>query len=378
MADPKRPDVLFLGTTYAGWQTRQANIEAHVRRDGRLRPSFAHVTGWREGGLLERSLPAGVAGRLRAAAEARGFARLPRPDVTWTSCLELAVPYLWANVGPLRRPLVVETDWVYEQQEAMAELYFRRPPRSGLDGRSHRSLERLLFDRVTLFTPISNWAAEGLRRVGVADERIRVLHPGVDLGAWAAPVRGVAEGRPLRVLFVGGDFARKGGPMLVDAVGGPLAGRVEADIVTRDDVAAGAGVRVHRAGPNSEQLRTLFREADLFVLPTRAECFGHAAVEALASGLPVVMGDVGGARDIVTDGETGWLIEPEPAAVVAALERAWEARAVLPAMGARARAAAEQRFDGAANDAVLVDLLLGQHRAWQTKGMRQRPAEELA
>jgi glycosyltransferase involved in cell wall biosynthesis len=118
------------------------------------------------------------------------------------------------------------------------------------------------------------------------------------------------------------------------------------------------GVSVHRVGPNSSELRELYGRADLFVLPTRAECFGLAAVEALASGVPVLMTDTGGTSDIVDHGETGWLIRPTTADLVAALESAIANRADLPRVGRRARQTAEERFDGRRNAGHVVDLLL--------------------
>lgn len=97
------------------------------------------------------------------------------------------------------------------------------------------------------------------------------------------------------------------------------------------------------------------------MLPTRAECFGIATVEAMASGLPVIAGDVGGAKDIVDDGETGWLIEPTAAGLAGALEDALLRRERLWTMGRRARLVAETRFDGRANDGAVVDTVL---EAW--------------
>jgi glycosyltransferase involved in cell wall biosynthesis len=47
---------------------------------------------------------------------------------------------------------------------------------------------------------------------------------------------------------------------------------------------------------------------DIFVLPSLEESFPIAAVEAMAASLPVVASDVGGLREIVQDGETGWLV----------------------------------------------------------------------
>ncbi len=78
----------------------------------------------------------------------------------------------------------------------------------------------------------------------------------------------------------------------------------------------------------------------------------------MASGLPVIAGDVGGAKDIVDDGETGWLIEPAADALASALEQALRRRERLPDMGRQARLVAEERFDGRANGRAVVDVLL--------------------
>jgi glycosyltransferase involved in cell wall biosynthesis len=354
-----RPRAVFVGVTFAGWSTRQQNLERHIIEDGRLDASFHRVSGWHDGGFVERlPLPRRARGKLRSVLEARALAAMPRPDVVWTSGRELALPYLPMFVGPLKRPLVVELDWTVAQQEEMAPWYYHRPPRRGAALTLALTRQRAVFSRVALFTPMSQWAAEGLRAVGVPDERIRVLHPGLDLERWAfAPRTGRFDG-PLRLLFVGGDFRRKGGDLLLDAVAGPFAGRVVADVVTRDPVTSTPGVTVHRCEPNSPELIGLYAAADLFVMPTRAECFGHAVVEALASGLPAVVGDVGGVRDIVDDGRTGWRVAPERSAFFGALHRALAERSRLPEMGVQARRAAESRFDGRRNDRALVEAML--------------------
>jgi glycosyltransferase involved in cell wall biosynthesis len=66
-----------------------------------------------------------------------------------------------------------------------------------------------------------------------------------------------------------------------------------------------AGWRSH------EQLPQALNAADVLVLPSVAEAFGLALVEAMACGLPVIACDAHGPAEIVRDGENGWLIPPD-------------------------------------------------------------------
>ena len=55
----------------------------------------------------------------------------------------------------------------------------------------------------------------------------------------------------------------------------------------------------------------VLRASDILVLPSRTEAFPNVVLEAMATGLPVVTTDVGSVREIVADGENGWIVPKE-------------------------------------------------------------------
>jgi glycosyltransferase involved in cell wall biosynthesis len=169
--------------------------------------------------------------------------------------------------------------------------------------------------------------------------------PGVDLPE-RIPSRVPVAGRPVKVLFVGGDFARKGGFLLVEALQ-TLDVPWELHLVTRDETPGAPNIRVHGALENrSETYAALFRSCDLFALPTLADCHSIATIEAMAAGLPVISTNVGGIPEIVVDGQTGFLTAPgDREALRRSLCRLIADPALRQRMGEAGRRRAEARFD---------------------------------
>lgn len=171
-----------------------------------------------------------------------------------------------------------------------------------------RRRERTLFHAARRLLPWSQAAQRSL--VGeyeIAPEKISLLPPSVEI----PPRRPEAKARGTRpqLLFVGGDFRRKGGPLLLDCYRRHLAGGCDLHIVTETKLAPEAGVRVHRGVKHGSELwRELWRAADLFVFPSTLDTFGIVLIEALAFGVPVISADVGAAREVLDEGHAGTIL----------------------------------------------------------------------
>jgi glycosyltransferase involved in cell wall biosynthesis len=228
--------------------------------------------------------------------------------------------------------------------------------------RLKHELTRRVYARAFHLLPLSRSCRDSLiDDYGIPPERITVVPPGINLETFACPDRSApSPDRPFNILFVGADFSRKGGDLLVTLATRPEFQDVEFNLVTRSYRGPAApNIRVHdRMTTNSEPLVRLFREADLFVLPTRADSHSIASLEAMAVGLPVITTPVGGIVDIIQDGETGFLVPRDDLEALAdRIRRLRQDRAMRIGMGLAGRKRVETHFNGATVAATVVGLL---------------------
>ena len=98
---------------------------------------------------------------------------------------------------------------------------------------------------------------------------------------------------------------------------------------------------------NQDRVEDLLRECAVFLLPSQTESFGLAALEALASGVPVVASAVGGLPEVIVDGRTGYLVAADDVVGMAARVGSLLAPALRREMGTAARADVVARFRAA-------------------------------
>ena len=329
-------------------------IEPFVRRAGH---AWRDVTYVEEGGWIEKlPLPG------RTGGTARGFVQVTEQLLSNSYDGLLFLTHNPAVFHPLalaQHPTVLWTDVTPAQLDLQAEHYGHPVDGSRFVSKVKKALVGSTFRRATICAAWSNWARRSfVEDYGVEEERTAVVHPGIDLTRWKLPTRAPSSGLP-RLLFVGGDFERKGGSLLLEVLREHFQGRAELDIVTRDPVQEASGVRVHHGlSAGSAPLVELYERADVFVLPTQGDCFSIASMEAMAMGLPVVVSDVGGIADIVEPGASGSLMQPRDGrALRESLDALVTDAEKRRAFGARGRVIVEDKFDAEKSAARLIELV---------------------
>ena len=172
---------------------------------------------------------------------------------------------------------------------------------------------------------VSELARQTYLEAGVPAAKVHAVPLGADLSLFRT---GAAE--PHRegfvFLFAGASIHRKGFDLLLEAFAA-----VAAEVPTaRLRLVGPAGDAFHLlagcsalpidvTGPTDQKgLAAAFHAADCLVLPSRNDSYAMVVPEALAAGLPVIVSEMVGAKDLVREGENGWIVPALDAAPLAA------------------------------------------------------------
>jgi len=197
------------------------------------------------------------------------------------------------------------------------------------------------------------------REYGVDPGKVLVIHHGVD-GETFNPRHRTRWRDSFRaslrlsldefiVLFVGGDYRRKGLVPLLEA-GRRVPGDLKILAVgVKPDAALAQYIRTSGNKdrviflPTTDQIAPLYAAADCFALPTKYDTFSMAALEAMASGLPVILSRAAGVSELVTAGRDCLLIEDseDVSALAQHLTRLAQDSRFRESLGQQARKTAE-------------------------------------
>jgi len=242
-------------------------------------------------------------------------------------------------------------------------------------------LERIMYQRKDVFPVLTSpWAADrAIADYGVDPDRISILALGANLKK--PPEREkvlsalLRRGQgPCKLLFVGKEWVRKGGPLAVEATAAFIRIGVPAElhVVGPAEMKAGTAavarfpefVRFHgflsKSVPKEAAiLEKLYLESDFFILPTQAEALGVVFAEAAAYGLPSLGTSVGGVPSILHDGVDGAIFPPADSAqeMAAWIKEHYLDRRCYEALARRAREDYEQRLSSLAYGTQLAEII---------------------
>jgi glycosyltransferase involved in cell wall biosynthesis len=234
-------------------------------------------------------------------------------------------------------------------------------------GKMGRSYLRWFYDQVDRIFCFSSVSRESLRDIGVRANRIQLVPQAVDPGEFSPDHRsdtifdrfaagaGTSNNRPV-ILSVGRLSKEKNLPMIIDAVehlqrrreppvlvivgDGPERSNLEELCATKSFVRF-AGVQ------RDQVLKSLYASADMFVFASRVDTLGLVNMEAMSSGIPVLVPDDAGITEVVTQGVSAECYPFGVEGLVVAVERVLDDPLHARRLGTAAREAMIARWESA-------------------------------
>ncbi|MEM1447205.1 MAG: glycosyltransferase family 4 protein [Planctomycetota bacterium] len=304
---------LFLATTFLGFKNYDRIMRQYVAEHDGIDGVFVEIARTRLMTIAGKSIP-GLGG--------------------WD---QHAYRYLWMwrkqITGWLRGPLPIDrfdVIHVITQGSAGSVLDFRDKPTKwavNLDAAAAQSMdtygypalgmrpminaENKIYAAADLAVCRNRWCGEWLREhQQLPDDKIHVcrnsMHPPPAHRAQHPPR---AAGEKVRLVFVGNDFIRKGGPELLKMHQERFADVAELHVCSRRAVPDHAAKNVvwHGAVDRETLIGELLPTMDVFIMPTRNDMHPWAILEAASIGLPVISTDFAGIPEMIVDGHNGYL-----------------------------------------------------------------------
>jgi glycosyltransferase involved in cell wall biosynthesis len=203
--------------------------------------------------------------------------------------------------------------FVYTDHTHLANLYYPSFDKSKLYSARWIGLEGSIYRNAALnFTMSSHVSRSLVEHYGCESKKIECVSIGSNVASPNEHELSDARYASRRILFVGIDWERKGGPLLVEAFRRVLALMPDARLTI---VGCSPTVDV----PNCEvvgrlpldELGAHYRRAAVFCMPTQNEPFGVVFLEAFEHRLPVIATKIGAVPEVVQEGVSGYMVETQ-------------------------------------------------------------------
>jgi len=310
-------DIVSLGPVESTWMKLGRYVNGLARPFGR-RYDWAHSL------AASRELGKKFAARLKN----------DRYDVIFAPLASTEIAYLETSV-----PIVYLTDMTFHEAQSYYESFSNLLPFSAREG---ETIERRAIRKSAEVVTCSDWVAESFRAdYGAEPAHVHVVSYGANLGDPPGREEALAERdhEVCRLLLLGVEWERKGGPLSLEVLQALLAAGVRAELIVCG-CKPPAGVThpnmrvvpfLSKANPDeARQLRGLLLTSTFLILPSQAEAWGFVFGEASACGLPSITRATGGIPSVVRHGVNGLCL---PARADAA-EYSEQIRSVLQTPGA--------------------------------------------
>jgi len=233
----------------------------------------------------------------------------------------LEASYIQTNI-----PVIIWTDAIYSGLLDYYESYMNLPEHNVKNG---HKLEKKGLENADILIVPSRWAYDN----AVADyntypEKVKIIEfgSGVDHKYEKEDIEEFVKAKSFetyKILYVGKKLYDKGCDLTYKALkelneeGFPIeykiAGLKKADLPFQSDFIKTYGYLKKSDPEASERLEKLFKESHFFVMPSRAEAFGIAFIEANSFGLPVIGSKSGGMTTLIKEGKNGFTVDPHNA-----------------------------------------------------------------
>ncbi|MDR7925523.1 glycosyltransferase family 4 protein [Acidithiobacillus thiooxidans] len=222
-------------------------------------------------------------------------------------------------------------------------------------------MEQRSFDNAKHIVAISNWARQSLiQEYGLPEQKITVIPPGLNLENFPIVEKQRDNNNLVQILFVGGDFIRKGGDLLLEVFIEYFSEKAILHLVTNEKLRVNhENIIIHPdIHADTPEWHALYAMSDFFVLPTRFDAFGLVFAEAMAYSLPVIGTNVGAIPEIIKNGFNGFLIPPDNKKMLhESMKKLVIDSALRIAMGRNARKTAEEKYDMKVNLRQLEEIM---------------------